>query len=113
MGFSRVYILGCDMGEVDGQMHRYGQNPDVSNDNRQRRFDKEAENFLWGTKSLKDHERQKFVFCSSHNKYEFVDYYDRLDQTDVVAHILGAANELMTKKEFESSKIVEKDVFKD
>ncbi len=113
MGYNKIYILGCDMGEVDGQMHRYGQNPDVSNDNRQRRFAKEAEHFAWGTKVLKEYERQKFVFCSNHNKYEFVDYYDRLDQEDAVGTILDVANELMTKKESELSKIAKKDILGD
>jgi hypothetical protein len=105
MGYDRIYVLGCDMGEVDGQMHRYGQNPDVSNENRKKRFDKEAEHFMWGTKSLKDHEKQKFVICSSYNTYDFADHYDRLDQREAVDAILEAADGLMTKKEFELAKI--------
>jgi hypothetical protein len=113
MGYNKIYIFGCDMGEVDGQMHRYGQNPDVSNQNRQQRFDKEAENFLWGTKSLKDYERQKFVFCSTHNKYEFVDFYERLDQQDAINIILAAGDELMTKKDLELAKIIRKDNIED
>jgi hypothetical protein len=113
MGFHRVYIFGCDMGEVDGQLHRYGQNPDVSNQNRKARFDKEAENFLWGTKSLKEYERHKFVFCSTYNKYDFVDFYERLDQKEAVDAILVDADELMTKKDLELAKIIRKDDIED
>jgi hypothetical protein len=105
MGYNKVYIFGCDMGSVDGQMHRYGQNPDVSNENRARRFDKEAEHFAWGTNSMKDYERVKFVFCSTYNKYDFIQHYDTLDQKDAVDEILVKANELMTKKELELAKI--------
>jgi hypothetical protein len=105
MGYNQIYIFGCDMGAVDGQMHRYGQNPDVSNENRARRFDKEAEHFAWGTKSLKDYERSKFVFCSTHNKYDFIKQYETLDQKIAVDEVLRRANGLMTKKELDLAKI--------
>jgi len=99
MGYNKIYIYGCDMSAVDGQMHRYGQNPDVSNENRLKRFDKEAENYDWALRGMKQHEIDKFFFCSSHNPYGFADMFGRLDQIDAHITILREANELMTKKE--------------
>jgi len=99
MGYNKVYIFGCDMAAVDGKMHRYGQNPDVSNENRARRFAKEAEHFTWGTKSLKDYERHKFTFCTKHNPFEFIQQYENLDEETAHETILDKADELMTKKE--------------
>jgi hypothetical protein len=105
LGYDKVYILGCDMGEVDGQMHRYGQNPDVTNENRARRFGKEAEHFTYGTNSLKDYEKSKFTFCSEFNKFDFVDQFNRENCDDTVPAILSKAKELMTQKELSASNI--------
>lgn len=104
MGYNKIYIFGCDMSSIDGQMHRYGQNPDVSNENREKRFAKEAEHFSWGTSNLKDYEKHKFTFCTKHNPFDFIKQYENLDEE--VAHriILEKASELMTKKELELQK---------
>ena len=93
------------MAAVSGQMHRYGQNPDVSNENRERRFAKEAEHFAWGTSNLKDYEKYKFTFCSKHNPFDFVKHYENLDEETAHETILTKADELMTKKELDTAKI--------
>jgi hypothetical protein len=105
MGYSKIYIFGCDMSSVNGQMHRYGQNPDVTNDNRAKRFAKEAENFEFGTSSLNSGEKNKFTFCSRHNPFSFTKQYENLDERDAHETILVKANELMTKKELELANI--------
>jgi len=105
MGYNKIYIYGCDMSEVDGQLHRYGQNPDVSNENRLKRFDKEAENYDWALRGMKPYESDKFFFCSSYNPYKFAERFGKLDQTEAHKTILSEADELMTKKEAELAKI--------
>jgi hypothetical protein len=105
MAYNQIYIFGCDMSAVNGQMHRYGQNPDVTNENRAKRFDKEAENYAWALRNMKEYERDKFTFCSDHNPYDFVDKFGRLNQTEAHEHILFKANELLTQKEYELAKI--------
>lgn len=92
MNYDKIYIFGCDMGEVNGALHFYGQNPDVSNENRQKRFAIEAEYYNNAAKSLDEYERDKFVFCSSYNKWSFVDKFNKLDHKEAVDHILNNVN---------------------
>jgi len=105
MGYNKIYIFGCDMSAVNGQMHRYGQNPDVANDNRAKRFAKEAEHFAYGTSNMKDYEKHKFTFCSRHNPFDFIKQYENLDERDAHETIILKADELMTKKELDLAKI--------
>lgn len=88
MGFNKIYIFGVDMCEVGGIMHYYGQNPDVPNERRKERFSAEAENYLWAGKNLSEDVRQRFIFCSSYNPWEFLDHFQRLDQKTAVDNIL-------------------------
>jgi hypothetical protein len=104
MGYEKSYIFGCDMSAVDGKLHRYGQNPDVSNENRIKRFEKEAEHYDYAISTLKPEELARFTFCSSHNKFKFVSSFENLDQIGAVDVILNRANELLTKKETEAQK---------
>ena len=95
MNYSKIYIFGVDMCAVDGKLHFYGKNPDVNDANRIQRFDREAESYLYAaTDVLKPEERDRFVFCSSYNKYKFVDYYQRLHQKKAVDIILEEALKL-------------------
>lgn len=95
MNYSKIYIFGVDMCAVDGKLHYYGKNPDVSDTNRVQRFDREAESYMHAATSvLKQEDREKFVFCSSYNKYKFVDYFQRLDEKEAVSIIIEQANKL-------------------
>lgn len=95
MNYHTVYILGVDMCAVNGKLHYYGQNPDVTNESRVQRFDREAENYMYaGNSVLKSDERNRFIFCSSYNKYKFVDHFQRLHEKDVVSTILDQSNKL-------------------
>lgn len=91
MDYSKVYIFGCDMAAVKGEMHCYGKNPDVSPENRLQRFKQEAESYEYATKVLTAEEREKFVFCSNYNTFSFIDSYQRLDHTIAVDTILEMA----------------------
>lgn len=95
MNYPKVYLFGVDMCAVDGKLHFYGKNPDVNDNQRVQRFDREAESYLYAaTDVLKAEERARFVFCSSYNKYKFVDYYQRLHQKKAVDIILEEALKL-------------------
>lgn len=94
MGYERVYIFGCDMSAVNGQMHHYGKNPDVDDATRARRFQAEAENYAFGAQLLSNDERQRYVFCSTYNPFEFVGKFQRASQVEAVDMILSVAQKL-------------------
>jgi hypothetical protein len=91
MNYEIIYIFGLDMTEVNGKLHSYGVNPDVSPENRKSRFAAEAEHYLFAGQNLPEDIRKKFIICSSYNPYSFVDYFGRLDQKTAVDTILEAA----------------------
>lgn len=95
MGYRKVYIFGLDMGAVNGALHYYGQNPDVTNQNRMARFEAEAENYMWAAQNLPKEVREKFYICSTHNKWPFVEFFNRMDHTTAVSDILQYANSLV------------------
>ena len=80
MNYDKIYIFGLDMCAVSGQVHHYGQNPDVTNERRVPRFKDEAAHYAFAAQTLSPKEREKFVICSSYNKFNFVDSFDKLDQ---------------------------------
>lgn len=93
MNYRKIYIIGVDMCAVDGKVHYYGQNPDVPNDHRIQRFDREAESYLYAaTEVLRPEDTTRFTFCSSYNKYSFTNYFPSLHQKDAVDTILREAN---------------------
>lgn len=102
MSFSYIYILGCDMTEVNGKLHFYGINPDVKPDDRKKRFDPEATYYDHAASILPDDIRQKFIFCSNYNPYQFVDKFGRLDHNVAIQEILSRAEVLKNGKTEES-----------
>ena len=74
-------------------MHFYGQNPDVKNKNRGARFYNEAKHYDFAAGDLSDEKRAKFTFCSSYNKYSFVDKFNRMDHKIAVKDILISLKE--------------------
>jgi hypothetical protein len=103
MNFDKVYLFGVDMSGVDGKLHYYGQNPDVSNENRKRRFAAEAEHYGFASNYLADSEREKFVFCSNYNKWPFTKRFPTLDHTKAVKIILERADKLLGKDKQEDN----------
>jgi hypothetical protein len=96
MNYDKIYIFGCDMSKSADlkQLHFYGTNPDVKPSIRVQRFEREAEHYLVGAKQLTPQERKKFVFCSSYNKWPFVDHFEKLDHNIAVEHILVKADQM-------------------
>lgn len=94
LDFAHVYIVGIDMTDVGGQLHFYGNNPDVAPDKRLERFDREAEYYADAAETMPEHERMKFTFCSSYNKYSFISKFNVLDHRDAVAVILQKGKEV-------------------
>ena len=108
MNYDKIYIFGLDMGEVDGKLHHYGQNPDVANDNRKARFASEAEHYGHAVRTLTPKEREKFVICSSYNKWPFADNFPRLHQKEAPAIILeyvGGSKDIEKENNDEESEI--------
>lgn len=88
MNYDRVFIFGCDMCRVNDKLHFYGTNPDVKPDIRVDRFKGEAEFYDRAAAVLGD-DAKRFYFCSSYNKWPFVDKYSQLDHTTAVEFILN------------------------
>jgi hypothetical protein len=91
MDYRDIYILGCDMCEVDGKTHFYGVNPDVSPEARIGRFDKEAEYYTDAADKLDEEIRKRFFFCSSYNQYGFVEKFNKVNHREAVPIILERA----------------------
>lgn len=89
MNYNKVFIFGCDMSEVNGQMHHYGVNPDVDPKVRATRFKLEAKSYEYAAKHLSKEIRSKFYFCSEYNKFSFVDEFNRLNHKNAIDFILS------------------------
>ena len=94
MRYERVFFLGVDMGEVNGSLWRYGDNPDISRAERLPRFETEARFFDHAARVLRPEERKRVYFCSSHNKYAFPDAFNRRDHRLIVSEILASAESI-------------------
>lgn len=90
LNYDKIYVFGVDMCKVDGALHSYGVNPDVSPKERERRFKIEAKSYLHAGKKLSDDYRNKFTFCSSYLKWEFVNYFRKIDHKDAISEIISA-----------------------
>lgn len=88
MGYRKIFLFGVDMCAVGGKLHFYGANPDVTAENRQKRFALEAEYYEYAGKTLPSSDRSRYYFCSSYNQWPFVEMYNRLDHKTAVAEIL-------------------------
>jgi hypothetical protein len=88
LGYDKIYIFGIDMGAVtvDGKetLHFYGVNPDCTSDNRKKRFAEEAKYYDNAANTLPTDVRKKFYFCSSYNKFKFLDAFHRLDHHEAL-----------------------------
>lgn len=98
MDYDNIYIFGCDMTAItiNGEqvVHFYeksqGPNPDVKPTNRIGRFDSEAKHYDFASTILSESDRNRFTFCSSYNKYKFIEKFNRLDHKSAPELILGA-----------------------
>ncbi|MDP1712240.1 MAG: hypothetical protein Q8K86_07265 [Candidatus Nanopelagicaceae bacterium] len=95
MNYDKIFIFGCDMTAVNGIMWSYqptmGANPDVDAKSREKRFQYEAQSYQFAADNLNADEKNKFTFCSSHNPWSFMQFFQRLDQKTAVDEILKLA----------------------
>jgi len=95
LGFSHIYLFGVDMCQVtiDGKdmLHYYGTNPDVKSTDRIKRFDEEATHYTHAASVLDERVRKRITFCSSYNRYPFINKFNRLDHKTAVDVILSKA----------------------
>lgn len=98
LDYDHIYILGCDMLEINGKLHFYGVNPDVKPEERKRRFEAEASYYENAAEVLPEQERKRFTFCSSYNPYPFVDKFGRLDHRTAIKSIIAHAERLKNGK---------------
>jgi hypothetical protein len=98
LGYDKIYIFGIDMGAVtvDGKemLHFYGINQDCTPDSRKKRFIEEAKYYDEASRSLPADIRRKFYFCSSYNKFDFVNRFNKLDQHEAIKLICGDVDNL-------------------
>jgi hypothetical protein len=99
MNYEHIYIFGCDMNPdgMNGRLHFYGTNPDVKPEVRKERFKKEAEYYEFAADILKDEDRKRYTFCSSENKWPFVDRYNKLEHKKAISHIIDHSAEIVDK----------------
>jgi hypothetical protein len=90
MNYCSIYIFGCDMDPegINGQLHFYGTNPDVDPQKRKERFKSEASFYEYAASVLSEEDKRRFTFCSSVNKWGFVDKYGKIRHETAVQHIL-------------------------
>jgi hypothetical protein len=90
MGYDKIFIFGCDMNPdgVNGKLHFYGTNPDVDPAVRKERFAAEATYYSEAADKMSKEDRDRFYFCSSYNKWDFVNKYKCLDHKEAVQFIL-------------------------
>lgn len=88
MDYDKIYIFGCDMGEVELEVngskrkmvHSYGVNPDVTREARLDRFKFEADHYDHAaSKILSKSEISKFAFCTTYNKWPFIEKFENMD----------------------------------
>jgi hypothetical protein len=95
LGHERIYIVGCDMAtDRSGKLYPWGHNPDVKDEERVRRFRGESLHYNWAAKNLSSTIRSKYVFCSSYNKFEFLNDFTHLPHENCIDAILLAAQNL-------------------
>lgn len=87
MNYEKIFIFGVDMCSVNGKLHHYGVNPDVPEEKRIERFKFEAEHYDRMAELLQDNIRKKIYFCSSYNKWGFVDKFNKLDHKKAIEEI--------------------------
>lgn len=100
MNYDKIFMFGVDMNPdgIDGKLHFYGQNPDVQPKSRRERFKFEAESYRWAANNLPLEDRQKFVFCSSYNPWDFINFFGgKRDHKTVHEEILKTAAEKAEK----------------
>jgi hypothetical protein len=88
MDYSHIYVFGVDMTAVNGKLYPWGSNPDVSDQNRAKRFKMEAESFMWLANNVDKKITSKMTFCSKYNPWDFVKKFEKLDHVEAVGIIL-------------------------
>lgn len=84
MNYDQIIIFGVDMNPsgINGQLHFYGQNKHVDDEERRRRFKEEAKYYDHAAEVLPEDIRKRFYFCSEHNPWQFPDKFNRLSASD-------------------------------
>lgn len=96
MNHEHVYIFGCDMNPdgINGKLHFYGQNPDADPKIRVERFSREAACYEHAAGIMTPDERSKFTFCTTYNKWSFIEKFNQMDHRSAVEHIINHAMRL-------------------
>lgn len=97
MDYSRIYIFGCDMNPegLDGKMHYYGVNPDVNPKIRGERFERESRSYQFAATNLNNVEREKIVFCTEYNPWDFIKAFSHMSHKIAVDDIRLRANAML------------------
>lgn len=97
LAYEHVYIFGCDMNPegLNGKLHFYGVNPDVTPDIRKSRFESEAIHYDHAAAILTPEERKKFTFCSlGINPWPFIHEFGTFDHKAAADKIVKHASKL-------------------
>lgn len=89
MNYKEIYIFGVDMCQVGNKLHHYGKNPDIDENKRIKKFKTEAFNYENMANSLPKNIKDRIFFCSSYNKWDFINKFNRLDHIKAIDVILN------------------------
>lgn len=90
MNYDKIFIFGCDMNPdgLNGKLHFYGTNPDVDPNIRKSRFKDEAEHYMHAASLLTNEEKQRFIFCTEYNPWDFIKEFRQISHKEAVNNIL-------------------------
>lgn len=89
MGYDHIYVFGCDMSAVNGKLYPWGSNPDVKDEIREKRFKNEADHYNWMANKVNNKLLGKLTFCTSYNKWPFIQNMHNIKHEDAVQYILS------------------------
>lgn len=88
MDYKQIFVLGMDMSAVGNQMHYYGQNLDVDNKTREKRFNIEATYYQHAVEhELTPEEKNRIWICSQYNPFDFVNAFNRTSTQNTIEQI--------------------------
>ena len=93
LNHKQIYIFGLDMTKIGNQLWHYGNNEDVTPENRLNRFAAEAEHYQWAAQNLPPEIKNKYTLCSNYNPWPFTQHYPKQNHTTAIQHILQNLNQ--------------------
>jgi len=76
-GYDKIFIVGMDIGKVNGKLYEWGGNPYVSDSKRINRFIDEAKYWNWLSNYFPRSFRNRIYLCSKYLNYNWKDKFNK------------------------------------